>query len=206
MCGLFAFVGSRPDPELLAAAAGAAGRRGPHGCGWVSRECDPAGVARTKAAHQAVPLADVLDQVRQLSAGAIIGHARLATVGDWRRVDQLQPFTVAGHALAHNGVIRNADDLAPGHPTDSAALAHAYAALRTEGMHPFAALDKLVELAEHEAWAIAVLDTSGLIYVNRHYHPIYLARTPAGVYMSSQRFHPDAQLVPGGTTVSIGAS
>ncbi len=33
MCGLFGFVGHRPDPEILSAAALAAATRGPHGWG-----------------------------------------------------------------------------------------------------------------------------------------------------------------------------
>ena len=150
------------------------------------------------------PLADQLDAIRDLAATSILGHARLATVGDWRRVDQLQPITVAGYAVAHNGVIDNPDDLAgPGHPTDSIALAHAYAALRADGMHPFTALDKLVALARQRAWAVVVLDTNGRLYAHRHYHPLWRLDRPAGTYLSSQRFDPAAELVPADQAVAF---
>lgn len=202
MCGLFGFYGTRsPDPELLTSAAAAAGRRGPHGCGWATRTPPMVGLERT--CHPG-PLTDQLDTVRQIRATSVLGHARLATVGDWRQLDQLQPITVAGYALAHNGVIDNPGELAgPDHPTDSIALAHAYAALRAEGLHPFTALDKLVAAADQRAWAIAVLDTNGRLYAHRHYHPLWRLDTPRGIYLSSQQFDPAAQLVPADQAIGL---
>ena len=199
MCGIFAFTGREPDRALLEQAALGAGRRGPHGWGWAARNDDRPLVAH----HYTVPLADSLDIVGDLSATAILGHARLATVGDWRQHDQLQPIVVAGYALAHNGVIRNADQLDPGHATDSIALAHAYARERTAGRHPYEALDKLVATAEHEAWAIVVLDTNGALYANRHYHPLYLHKSRGGVYLSSHRLTTGDEALPPDQTIRI---
>ena len=154
--------------------------------------------------HHPTPLDEQLDAIRTLRSTTILGHARLATVGDWRQVNQLQPVTVSGFALAHNGVIDNPADLAgPGHATDSIALAHAYAALRLEGVHPITALDKLVAAAIQRAWAIVVLDTNGRLYAHRHYHPLWRLDTDRGAYLSSQQFHPDAELLPAGQTVGL---
>lgn len=201
MCGIFGFHGpGAPDPGLLTTAAALAGRRGPHGCGWATR--DEWG---TRTVRHPSPLTERLDEVGRIGARAVLGHSRLATMGDWRDVRQLQPFTVAGHALAHNGSIANPDDLYPGAATDSEALAHAYAAFRVAGRSPYAALEFLLgAIAQHTAWAVVVLDTTGRLYAHRHYHPLYRLDTGGeGVYLSSQRFHPAAELLPEDTAVLV---
>jgi glutamine phosphoribosylpyrophosphate amidotransferase len=211
MCGIFAYRGTSAALELpaLTAAAVSAGRRGPHGCGWAIREATPGG--QSAVWHHPGPLANYIHELRTAAAAfrqpTILGHARLATVGDWRDVDQLQPVIADGHALAHNGVISNPDQLWPaGAPTDSIALARAYAELRRghppgatdrrAGMHPADALAKLMATAEQQAWAVVVLDTDGHLYAHRHYHPLYAVRNPGGVYLSSQRFGPRCVPLP----------
>lgn len=187
MCGIFGYHGTgSPDPLILRAAASGAGRRGPHGYGFAFRRPDGA----LYGWHEIGPVN--LDRLPQVGFNVILGHARLATVGDWRQREQLQPIVVDQHAIAHNGVISNPDDLTPHCVTDSIALAQAYGRLRREDVTPWEALEKLIASAEQRAWAIAVLDSSGPIYVHRHYHPLYSYRDDRGTYLSSQPFHDGA--------------
>jgi len=194
MCGIFGYVGTAvPDRELLTAAALAAGRRGPHGCGWVWTDGRQGLTRRVYLGPLTAAWTAAWPSIE--GAAALLGHARLATVGDWRREDELQPVRVGALALAHNGVIRNAEALAPGHRTDSIALAHAYAAARARGEAPVAALDRLLQHADQRAWVVVALEGRTL-YVHRHYHPCWLARVSGGAYLASQAFPPTAQLVP----------
>ncbi|GAA4626939.1 hypothetical protein GCM10023196_037220 [Actinoallomurus vinaceus] len=188
MCGIFAYESSTPpDPELLVEAAVSASVRGPHGYGWVTRSPD-------SAHHELGPVDP--GKVRELTAAVVLGHARLATVGDWQDVAQLQPITAAGHALAHNGVVHNSAALGSHADTDSMLLAHLYATLRAAGHTPPDALTRLTKAASQQAWAIVVLDADGHLYAHRRYHPLYRHREADGVYLSSQPITPSGQLIP----------
>ncbi|MFZ4266590.1 class II glutamine amidotransferase [Streptomyces arboris] len=183
MCGLFAYTGpADPDPDQLQAAAAAAAARGPHGHGW----------ATSGHAHHALgPLAP--RDVRTIQARAVIGHARLATVGDYRDPAQLQPLTADGHQLAHNGTVHNWPALAPHATTDSAVLASRYAHARTRGLAPAAALATVLEGAQTDSWALVVLDADGTLLHWRQRLPIWAHRDPTGLYLASRRHHPDAR-------------
>jgi glutamine phosphoribosylpyrophosphate amidotransferase len=217
MCGIFAYRGTAaPELPTLTAAAAVAGNRGPHGCGWAIQEAAHGG--QSAVWYHPGPLGNHIHELRATVAAfrqpTVLGHARLATVGDWRDAAQLQPVIADGYALAHNGVIRNPDQLWPaGAPTDSIALARAYAALRRghppgatdrrAGTHPAEALAKLMAVAEQTAWAVVVLDADGHLYAHRHYHPLYAVRDPDGVYLSSQRFGPRCEPLPEDVVVQM---
>lgn len=192
MCGIFAFTGpARPDPLLLTAAAVEAARRGPHGHGWVIR--DPAGALSSH--HQLGALNGDLDLLARVTGTAVLGHARLATFGAHDDTGVFQPVISDGHAIAHNGNVYNAATLAAWAPTDTHALAAAYAAVRASGLPARAALDYIVAHADQRAWAIVILDADGTLLAHRHYHPLYIVQAAEGTYLSSRPFHPDSQLV-----------
>lgn len=194
MCGIFAYHGATcPDPGLLEAAALEAARRGPHGHGWAGRRPDG-----TYTEHRQLgPLNSGLAALRATRETAVLGHARLATFGAHDDSGGLQPVTLDGHAIAHNGNVYNAAQLAGGHETDTQSLAAAYAALRAEGTSPGSALTAVIGQASQEAWAVVVLDAAGgALYAHRRYHPLYQLRTPAGLYLSSRPFHGHCELLP----------
>jgi asparagine synthetase B (glutamine-hydrolysing) len=183
MCGLFAFTGTHPDPTVLTDAATAAAARGPHGHGWATHP-DPI-IHRAPGPLDPTHLAD-------LDAPRIIGHARLATRGDYRNTAGIQPCTADGHLITHNGTIRNWETLDPHAPSDSAALATTYAARRKTGDGPATALRAALEHADTPAWALLVLDATGALLAWRRGLPLWRLDHPTGVYYASRRFHPDA--------------
>lgn len=184
MCGLFAYTGpARPDHALLAAAATAAAARGPHGHGWATHP--------GQIVHRAHGPMNT-DRLAHVDAPRIVGHARLATRGDYRDPAGLQPAHADGHYLAHNGTIRNHTELDPTAATDTLALVHAYA--RHRAHHgPQAALRAALEDADTPAWALLVLDATGTLLAWRHDLPLWRLNHPTGRYYASRRFHPDAE-------------
>lgn len=203
MCGIFGYAGALPaDPVHLTTAATGAGRRGPHGHGWAARTPDGAVTLHTSLG----PLDAA--RLRGIPAGssAILGHARMATVGRYDDLAALQPWLAdaglpgvgAVHALVHNGNVYNANRLTD-RPTvtDSHALALAYAQLRGSGLTPPVALKQLLDRAQQHAWAIVVLDADGRLYGHRYRHPLYRCNPPyGGVYWSSQPCCETAVLLP----------
>lgn len=187
MCGLFAYRGpAAPDPDLLVAAARAASARGPHGHGWATPDAPP---------HRALGPLDP-EQLRTVTARAVIGHARLATRGNPRDLAGVQPAEAGGHLVAHNGTIRNHTDLDPDAPSDTVALARAYAAHRTPQVGPIEALRAALAPADTPAWALLVLDAEGPLVAWRRGLPLWRLFHDTGVYFASRRFHPDATLMP----------
>lgn len=200
MCGIFAYTGvGPPDPQLLLAAAEGAGRRGPHGCGWVTYN---PGTPPVCVRHLG-PLGPHRDALTAITDTRVLGHARLATVGDWQAPEQLQPALAGAHAVAHNGVIDNPDDLAPDAITDSYALAAAYAAMRGHGVPPTDTLAKLAAVFTARSWVVVVLDVDGQMYAHRRYHPLHRLATNVGTYLSSWAFHPDARPVAEDAAVTV---
>lgn len=134
-------------------------------------------------------------------------------------VYNLDALTGSLGGLANNPIF-DPDDPAnlPSVATDSCALARMYAVLR-RSTDPAGALTDLVRVADQNAWAIVVLDRTGGLYTHRYYHPLYWWRVtePAGcdragrrdgrpgpgVYLSSQRRHPSARLVPEDQPVAV---
>lgn len=202
MCGIFAFHGTGPvQPSMLAAVAVAAGRRGPHGTGCYARDH----TGTWQGDRRLGPVDRHLPWVTALAGATVLGHTRLATASNHRQVDALQPtITPGGDAVAHNGVIRNPLDLWPHpQPSDSAALALAYNALRDARVDPFAALEKLLTAADHVSWAVVVADRDGRLYAHRAHHPLYAHRSAEGVYLCSQPVSPDAEPLPEHVTTEV---
>ncbi len=206
MCGVWGFRGIKPDPHLLWKAAEGASRRGPHGVGWAWTDGPP----YLQIMRAPGSIGPQRANIAALTASFIVGHARLATMGDWTSVDELQPAVSITegpdrplpHAIAHNGVIRNPDYLWPDAPTDSWALAHAYAAVR-ETRSPLDALDVLMKDADQVSWAVLVLDGTGLLVAHRNRHPLWVLDTDYGSYASSARFHPGCRALPEGQAVLV---
>lgn len=204
MCGIFAYTGSTPEENLLTAAAAEAGRRGPHGHGWVARYAD----GSTREHRQLGALnGDLKALVGASAAVAVLGHARLATVGDWADETQLQPVTCGGHAIAHNGTIYNVPAVIPGTlpQTDTAALAFYYMLARNGGCTPEKALQQALDVFEQISWAIVILDRDGQLIAHRHTHPLYEFQAPWGAYLSSRPFAPGCQLMPEDKIVVVDA-
>ncbi|WP_329368771.1 hypothetical protein OG896_24660 [Streptomyces sp. NBC_00669] len=190
MCGLFAYRGpGAPDPDLLVAAARAAAARGPHGHGWAIPGAP---------AHRALGPLDP-EQLRPVTAAAVIGHARLATRGDSRDLAGVQPAEAGGHLVAHNGTIRNHTSWDPDAASDTVALARAYAAHRAPTTGPPQALSAALAPAVTRAWALLVLDAQGPLVAWRHDLPLWHLAHTTGTYFASRRFHPDARPLPDNT-------
>lgn len=207
MCGIFAYVGRDPNRMLVTDIVNGAARRGPHGHGWAVSTAR--GISITRRLGPLEPSAD--DIARDTAAlsgpsgtsGILLGHARMATVGAWDNQDNLQPVIAGDITVAHNGVISNPDDLYPNAPTDSIALTRAYRILRNQMHTPVQALEKLLATAQQHAWVIVIAD-DGALYAHRQHHPLWQLDSPDGTYLSSHRFHFDAQPVPENKIVKWG--
>lgn len=186
MCGIFAYVGDGSDPDILRAVAKGAAQRGPHGYGWV---------ADGEVTHEL----GEMDLDRLPQAKAVVGHARLCTIGR-NDVHGLQPWPVGGHVFAHNGNVYNHRELWPDKaPSDSAAIANLYARLRDSGEDPESALCEVVAESQQIAWAIVVLDRDGSLVAHRHYQPLHALRHDTGIYVSSVPFDGSLPLEEGFT-------
>ncbi len=183
MCGIFAFHGHTPDPDMLAAAATGAARRGPHGHGW----------ATPNTMHHAL---GPLDASRLPTVGPLIGHARLATVGHHDQPVGLQPAYADGHWLALNGTARA--HLNTPAPSDAFVLADTYANHRADGQPPHTALEHTIRDADLPAWAVIVLDATGQLAVSRRRLPLHEHVNHTGRYLSSASL-PDSHPLPEGT-------
>lgn len=195
MCGIYGYLGRDPeidpDPALLRAVAAAA-RRGPHGWGWATPFERVASLGRFSPDLD-LPTVDHW----------IIGHSRLATVGDPNDIDALQPVKQEGHVLAHNGNIRNWRDLSSQARTDSYAVLDLYARMRNTtgipnitGLPPEIVLKTILAHADHDAHAMILRDADGTWMLTRHHLPLYLLEAASGAYVSSVCFHQDAVLIP----------
>jgi asparagine synthetase B (glutamine-hydrolysing) len=187
VCGIFAFTGpDAPDPDVLAEAAAGAAQRGPHGYGW----------AGTGLPAYRRPGRMDIDAVRVLRAPRIIGHARLASYGAAHdNLAGLQPVHADGHLLAHNGNAYNAAELDPAALTDSAALAAVYARhRRLGGLPPAEALKTLIAEADQRAWAIVILDATGVLVAHLHGLPLWRYDNGTGTYLSSRPFRRAIQI------------
>ena len=159
MCGIFGWVAdyhdTEPDPRLMQLAADGAANRGPHAHGWA---------IPGQPTHRAL---GPLDPAHLPSGARVLGHARLATYGQSTDLAAVQPIEVDGHHLVHNGNAAAAYGEYPHAPSDTAALAIIYAAHRTSGHPPAAALTYTAARID-SAWALAVLDSDGSLWVSPH--------------------------------------
>lgn len=193
MCGIFGWVAdyhdTEPDPRLMQLAADGAANRGPHAHGWA---------IPGQPTHRAL---GPLDPAHLPSGARVLGHARLATYGQSTDLAAVQPIEVDGHHLVHNGNAAAAYGEYPHAPSDTAALAIIYAAHRTSGHPPAAALTYTAARID-SVWALAVLDSDGSLWVSRHGQPLHILRTHSGLYLSSGEL-PGSHLVPEHYTLQL---
>ena len=97
MCGIFGFIGSKPDLSLLKEIGELASTRGVHGWGVASESRFEFGDGKLE---QKI---DILDSFKDESW--LIGHCRLATFGNYDGV--VQPLRSKRHTFAHNGNVYN---------------------------------------------------------------------------------------------------
>lgn len=102
MCGIVAATGPWTRSDITSLMERAADR-GPHGWGVFTSAGRHVGLG--KFSPDALP--------SHFGAGALIGHTRLATCGNARDPDELQPLAFTGCAIAHNGTVPHPDDWAP---------------------------------------------------------------------------------------------
>lgn len=178
MCGIFAWAAQTttidPDQRLLERAVLGAAARGPHAHGWTTPG---------QTTHRALGSLDLSALPRPRLR--LLGHARLATIGQPRDLAAVQPIEIDGHHLVHNGNAATAYREHPQAASDSAALALIYATHRLHGHSPATALTYTAACID-SPWALAVLDVNGSLLVSRHGLPLHSLRTTAhGLYLSS---------------------
>lgn len=164
-----------------------AARRGPHAFGWVSDR----GIQR-KAGN----LADFALEIPE--ADWLIGHARLATSGDYRDLRNNQPIQSHGISLVHNGNVYAYREIyqqfgfVPETENDSEALIALY-------LHDPNWQQAILAVAQSSPLA-AILRTPHTTYVLRAGHPLYKAEIDHCLYVCSRPFHPGCVPVDYGVT------
>jgi len=122
MCGIYGYKGTELELDLLSIFGKEASRRGPdtNGIAYIGHGKDQK-IMTHKSRRLTVD--DLLLHVGE--PAAVIGHARLATMGDHENIDEAHPIWGNGYALVHNGTIPNFRDLVSPEfeGTDSQALA-----------------------------------------------------------------------------------
>lgn len=200
MCGIWGYAGETPASlDLITVAAKGASQRGPHSHGWMAGD-----VAAGLVHHQLGHVADCEACSKALPvARRMLGHSRLATVGQPDDPAGIQPFTLDGHWLVHNGNVYNWADLDPLAATDSRAILSVYAYLRADGREPVDALSRTLAVCDQQSWAVVVLDDDGTVLAHRNRLPLHLGLDPdGGRYLSSIPF-PGSDLIPDGVLVEV---
>lgn len=182
MCGLFGFYGARQaDPEVLEAAAWLAAKRGPDGWGVLTEFDSRRGLGRMTVAD-----------LRDTPIGAYaLGHCRLATVlGTGKSLAACQPIRVGRFAVAHNGCVANADELAERFGfvietgNDSEAIARLLDLLPGSLQERVDAALQLVDHGGH--FALAVIDTDDqVLHLSARRIPLWQLVAPEGTYWCS---------------------
>lgn len=186
MCGIFGYVGN-PDIMTVVTLAVESSRRGPHSFGWAWSK----GVVR-KVGN----LADSAVEVPE--ADWCIGHARLATSGDYRDLRNNHPIVNQGVALVHNGNVYAYREIYQrlGYravtDNDSEALIALY-------LHDPNWQQAWLTVSQSSPLA-AILRTNEATYVARAGHPLYQATIQGCLYLCSRPFHPACTLVEQGIT------
>lgn len=176
MCGLFGFIGEKPDRDLIVELGYKAGTRGPHGYGVFTWS-----TYWTKEVH-------VHDDLQSLKgiAEPFIGHARLATFGR-----TFQPIVGNQCAIAHNGNIYQHKEIAKAHgielktDCDSEVLLRLFEA--SEGS-PAERMKRVIEVVQPSNANAALIFGKGFIVAYRHRHPLYIGHRKEGVYFCSRPF------------------
>ena len=103
MCGIFGFIGSKPDFELLTKMIVDSEKRGPHSWGVWSNETLLKGEGKITNSIESV-----LNLLKE--SKLFIGHCRLATSGKVN-IDNQMPFIGNNKILVHNGNIYNHEEI-----------------------------------------------------------------------------------------------
>lgn len=186
MCGIFGYIGT-PDIMTAVTIAVEASRRGPHSFGW----------AWGKGAVRKVGnLADFAVEIPE--ADWCIGHARLATSGDYRDMRNNQPLVNQGVSLVHNGNVYAYRDIYQrlGY---SAVTDNDSEALIALFLHDPDWQQAWLTVAQSSPLA-AILRTTDATYVARAGHPLYQATLNGCLYLCSRPFHPACTMIEQGIT------
>ena len=190
MCGLFGFIGLRPNVDVLREASLLAARRGPQSCGWVTARHGALGARR-----YTLPMWDMVEGLE--AGGLVLGHCRLATSGDYDSIKDTQPLLlsdrqpdarmvfgeeeVLGVAMCHNGSV-DVDRLNPkgmDSGCDTEALLR-----RASGGTADALGNALLDLGNEVPYAILMTDGEKVLAACRGL-PLYVDKRPGGVYFCS---------------------
>lgn len=187
MCGLFGFVGDRPNKKLLIAAARGASNRGQDACGWAWK--NGSGIERIR--HLG-PLDRHLADLPE--ASCLIGHVRLATSGDRKDINQAQPLIERDIAFAHNGIVRTQNF--PEIPYEEGSL-DSEVIFKALMANPLT-VKNLLAVTERigSVYAILLMTPRVGIVPLRFGNPLYILQRREGRYYSSQRFHEAATPIP----------
>lgn len=188
MCGLFGYVGSAPPYiPLLHLIASEAGKRGPYAYGLLWIQDGEIKLHKTVGSirHQ-------LSSLYSAEASHLImGHARLATSGSFRKLENNHPIGRDGIYVAHNGIVRTAyDSTQQQTDTDSEIIASQITSLEGELTDRVSTVIAQLELAP---FALAVTDGQQVILA-RDGQPLYVLEYEKGLYYCSRPF-PEANLL-----------
>lgn len=184
MCGVFGFIGSRPDPDLVKQLGYLAGTRGPHGYGVATR---------TKSWTERIHIHDALDRLEGIDE-TFIGHARLATFGN-----HFQPIVGEEYAIAHNGNVYNFKELAGQYGLTLKTDCDSEIWLRMVESFDgplVQRVEKAAAVADTPATVLLVLAGDSIV-AYRLKHPLYVGSRPEGIYFCSRPF-PGAELMEEG--------
>jgi len=181
VCGIVAIVGRHPDPELLDAAAIAAGRRGPHSHGWAWSMPDGWGLA-----YGAGPLTGT---TAPMIGPVVLAHSRLATSGarpgDLSSPTEGQPLRAGSVVLAHNGTVPGANTV-----VDSEELLHVLCGssdpLSVRVEHALRLCPRATALAAADGGEVVVARRGGDRRVGQ---PLWRLDAGGVVYVASRPFH-----------------
>ncbi|MFC1959147.1 hypothetical protein ACFLYO_00400 [Chloroflexota bacterium] len=203
MCGVFAYNGPEPvDLRWIQQVAKLAGYRGPYSFGFAWRGLDES----WQVYKQVGALDENLDTLeRVVGAVQVIGHARLATSGDFRQLENNQPLIKDDVAIAHNGNVYNWQALArmygftPETANDSEALLHLI-----DGDVSASKVEQTI--AQIDACSPNSLLVAGTdcIIAYRDRHPLYVkwADDGIGVYLCSRQID-GGRLLPAGQAIGF---
>lgn len=199
MCGIWGYIGDKPDLEYLREVAFRASRRGPHawGVAWVND-------TGLHTHHELGPFLRAQWSFEPLTnARAVIGHARLATSGSGRSLADTQPVRVGRVAVAHNGNVYH-------HRAIARAAGHVLATdCDSELIGPFLGgavtidgMQRAMGLLGSTPYALLVLDAGGAVGIGRKGQPLFQAIRPEGRYFGQVHFD-GAELLPDGEAYVI---
>ena len=128
-----------------------------------------------------------------------MGHARLATSGAAKAIEDTQPLSAGDIAIAHNGNVYHHAQLAQAMGAtlttgcDSELL---LAAVKTHGINP-GAVSRAVALMGSTPFALMVIDASGAFAVGCSGQPLFSLTRKEGMYFGQAPFEGAVAVDPG---------